>query len=979
MSTKQNIKKLLPIFYRSFRYKPSEVKSIKRLLNICDKLNLSFEKINDEFFIESIEYKILNEALLIREQYFNNEIELYSSSEVANLLGVSSSQFKHYKNIRGLNIKTVMNRSFYFDKKEVDDVRELLKNTYSLEEIINFVREETIFYDISRTMVRLYINRYFEFSPNPVDKYDWRINKNDKEDIVRSIKNNYKPKKSQNDYKEIMIKFAGGETNIKYVDESRMERFLDKSSLREYTKQKYLLINGNLHGRRLIEHVITICNMQNIEWLTNIKFSNIYILVNSLKVYLEYYEHLEYVISSYYSSKEVKGKFGRNDLTLVAKYAESITIGNVKYFKKQKIHELEKIYKDYVKINEIAKDLKLRNVQVSIIANKLGLKTIDGKGIPYMEANELIAKKDIPVIKEYVLKKESINNAKNNYEKFILSIQEFDLEKNLPKTTDLFDKYVKIRLNRLENSLVGTYIKIYHNILINLNKEIIEYRNSEITTLFTRVKHELAKREFAFFLNYCKESTLTKYDVDFTSNQIKGPPTEPYDFQQWFDFGYLLFNKEQPLYSNYIEKALKERANAMVWLYCSMHYVCGWRATDIITVIPQIPLEVILDSNEEEVLQKIKSNSFTEEMAQKIVNFVMDYINRFRIKPSKTKRRRSTPPLKLVVEKGYVFQIGLLMALCESHRRIIKKEGPKRLNTNHLMTDRATIIDAHILFFGDEYKVIFKEEGFYNRRANATFMGLIQKISQNKGWGIGYQLASIFRSHKSGRQGLATSTEIYLESINKNKDLDEVSQGLVERGTFGFIPYLMAKMLLGEELIQLDLEAQNRKIQEVVPFNPPQVERLLTGTSLNSSKVKSILEELLITKNENMLKVLRKIIKGDAPSKMEYSQCLLKCIDLKACIDHKRTDCIGCDYFIPEMYFLLEYKVLLDELLVKIRTEKNEFDKVRFSHSLVSVFLPILQQAINILGKERVNAFINVKVLKEKIKILHDDNHLLLR
>lgn len=977
---KFNIKKLLPILFRSYVYKPTEIKAINRLINICKKLDLSLENIDNNFFIDSVEYKILKEVLLIREQYINkkNGVELYSAKETADLLSIPNSYFNNFKNKEGLKIKTVINGSFYFDKQEVDELREFLKKTYSLEELINYVREETTFTDITRTIVRLYIKRYFEFSLNPVDKNDWRTNKSDKDNIIRVIKNNYKPQKTHNDYKEIMFKLSGGETNIKYVDKSRIEHFLDKSILRKYAKQKYLFINADLLGRRLIEHVITICNKQNIEWFTNYEFSNIYIPEQSSEEYIKYYEYSDDTLLYYYSSKEVKEMFGRSNLALVAQYAETITIGNMKFFKKEKIQELEEIYKKYVKISVIAKDLKLRNVQVSRIAMKLGLKTINGKGIPYMEANELIEIKDVPVIKEYFFKKENINNAKSSYEKFKMSIHDFNVKRKLPKTEALFDKYIKLRLSKLENNLTGTYVKIYQNILLNLDKEITEYKNSEITVLFTKVKYELAKREFAFFLNYCKECTLTKYDVNFSSNSIKSPPTKPYDYQQWFYFGYLLFNKEQPLYTTYLNKALKERANAMVWLYCSMHYVCGWRSTDIMKAIPKIPLEVIIESNEEEVLQLIKTNIFSEEMAQKTVNYVMDYINGFQIKPSKTKKKRNTPPLKLVVEKSYVFQIGLLLALCESHRRITEKKGTKRLNTDYLMTDRATIVDAHSIFFGEEYKKIFKDEGFYNRRANVTFMGLIQKISQNQGWGVGYQLSSIFRSHKQGRQGIAKSTEVYLESINKNKDIDEISQGLMERGIFGFIPYVMTKVLLGEELIQLDIEKQNSKIKEILPFSPAQVERILKGASLNNSKVKSLLDNLLITKKENMLKVLQKIVKGNAPSKMNYSQCLLKCVDIKACIDHKRTECLGCTYLIPDMYFLLEFKVLLNELLLKVQTEKNEFDKIRFSHSLVSVFLPILQQAIYILGKERVEAFINLNIIKESIKKLHDENHLLL-
>lgn len=357
---------------------------------------------------------------------------------------------------------------------------------------------------------------------------------------------------------------------------------------------------------------------------------------------------------------------------------------------------------------------------------------------------------------------------------------------------------------------------------------------------------------------------------------------------------------------------------------------------------------------------------------------MVNYIKNFRIIPKKTENIDNIPPLKFVVEKNYVYQIGLLIALCEAHRRNGKAKGSKHLNTDYLITDRATIIEVHENFFGEKYKMIFKGEGFYNRRATVTFMGIIQRTSQDYGWGIGYQLSSIFRSHKSGRSGVSNSTQEYLESINKNKDIDQVTNALMERGTFGFIPYLITKMLLGENLTEIDIEKQNKEINEIIPLKPFQIEKIMKSSSLNKNKVISILNELFVTKKEDLLKVLLKLSAGEAPSKMEYAQCLLKCIDIKACVNHNRTDCIGCDYFIPEMYFLLEFKVMLEELITKIKNAKSDFDKIRFSYSLVSVYLPILQQAIKTIGKKRVETFIDVKELKVKIKNLHDNNHLLL-
>src|SRR5699024_4169218 len=170
----------------------------------------------------------------------------------------------------------------------------------------------------------------------------------------------------------------------------------------------------------------------------------------------------------------------------------------------------------------------------------------------------------------------------------------------------------------------------------------------------------------------------------------------------------------------------------------------------------------------------------------------------------------------------------------------------------------------------------------------------------------------------------------------------------------------------------------NEMIEELIPLNPIEVERLVKNSSLNTGKAKAIMQELMISDKEDILKVLGKLSKGASPSKMEHSQCLLKCIDPSYCIAPQRTECIGCDFLVPELYFLLELKNHITRVLDNIEESEKEFDKQRYSHLLVSVHLPIIQQAIQMFGKERVDSFINGKDLKNKIEALNKRNQFIL-
>src|SRR5699024_10783293 len=105
--------------------------------------------------------------------------------------------------------------------------------------------------------------------------------------------------------------------------------------------------------------------------------------------------------------------------------------------------------------------------------------------------------------------------------------------------------------------------------------------------------------------------------------------------------------------------------------------------------------------------------------------------------------------------------------------------------------------------------------------------------------------------------------QVYLEHINKNNSVDEITYGLLERGTFGFMPYLMLGILHNEkEISEFNLLEQNEMIEELIPLNPIEVERLVKNSSLNTGKAKAIMQELMISDKEDILKVLGKLSKG---------------------------------------------------------------------------------------------------------------------
>ena len=104
---------------------------------------------------------------------------------------------------------------------------------------------------------------------------------------------------------------------------------------------------------------------------------------------------------------------------------------------------------------------------------------------------------------------------------------------------------------------------------------------------------------------------------------------------------------------------------------------------------------------------------------------------------------------------------------------------------------------------------------------------------------------------------------------------------------------------------------------------------------------------------------------------MEYSQCILKSIDKRKCAYPSKIDCIGCEYLIPEILFLMEFNNSLNIMLKNIEDAYYSFDKQRYLYMFQNKYIPTLIEAISVFGIDRIDLFIDRKSFYKKIKDLN--------
>ncbi|NHM32078.1 helix-turn-helix domain-containing protein [Neobacillus terrae] len=606
------------------------------------------------------------------------------------------------------------------------------------------------------------------------------------------------------------------------------------------------------------------------------------------------------------------------------------------------------------------KDALDQSYNAALLAERMkseSIRIINGTETPFNQRYSYVYKEDIEKIKnmfeEVMIKRDPSLDKVNKFKSLVINMSN-------NKANVSMREFFNFALKRLE--LKGTYVNSmidFYKIISTIDKELFSYSDEEIESLlifYSKERGKDANRHICLFLNELQKKYDTKYKNIYRFDKRNAyKKTEggvsPYTEEQYFRFGFLLLNETHAWYKEYLEKALENTRFASLWLYSLLHYICAWRRIDMINQLPHPNLNMQPD----EFFTLIRDNQFTEEIAFKITTEVEMRVHYLNLKPLKTKKF-NPPNLVFEIPESIRYRLGMLLGLCEAHR--------KSKNNKYLISSRKFNIKEQIDFFGPEFTNIFKGNGLNNLRLNKTFQIHVAKIAEKKKIGTGYILSSFARSHMCKGDQKTNTTSVYLEGYRKLTDGEIVMRELFERGVCSFVPYLVLKIIEGEEnVLNMSLPQQTKSLKTFSELRPYDLEMLLVQFNeiLEKSKkqavilieefgVKGDIDSISIEKKKSIYRFLNTIANGEAPAREKNMNCISVAKGI-GCIEPNRKTCIGCgqEIYLKTTLFVIGQR--LRELAACEVESKTDNEKNKYRKLIDSMFTPVLREILFALQK----------------------------
>lgn len=531
-----------------------------------------------------------------------------------------------------------------------------------------------------------------------------------------------------------------------------------------------------------------------------------------------------------------------------------------------------------------------------------------------------------------------------------------------PKTASLLMRYIKSR--KLNSEITARLIDFLLTFLVG---EIPESTDIEIEDLIENGFMELSKAYgdiLVDFINWIKSNSKTVYHnvyymKPYTDNKETNTAYDPYNY---FKILYHLYNSIYIDQNDMYAKAAESKNYVDTWLYLALHFLCALRNTDLL----RIP-HPKLSEPPKKILAQIYEGTFPDDSARSVLFSVIWHLQAMSLTPNKTQGTSGISTIKFNVPASVEVHIGTLFAAAEAHFQIAHN------NPQEPLIRVITKYEDITRYMGDEIGDLFLDANFSSRAANKSYMQMIYLLTDDV-LGVtdefhvkGYMFAAMARSHKGSYGDFAQTTSIYLKDAKMSGITPEfVAKELFERGVLSMIPYLLLRMILGEDYEDLTVQNQTKLIQELnLSANEIEHSVALSQKILKRSTVlvKNLYQHL---SREELLETLHRIGNGEAVSKQDDCMCLMTAIK-QSCPYVGRKNCIGCEY---ELTYKATITLLLREfyrLDTLCKNAKGELDKARYesikNEILKPCFVEFLSAIQNLYGQEAVESL--EKIMEE--------------
>lgn len=508
-----------------------------------------------------------------------------------------------------------------------------------------------------------------------------------------------------------------------------------------------------------------------------------------------------------------------------------------------------------------------------------------------------------------------------------------------PKTVKRFKEYTKMKDNGENNIYTPSYTEFADAVLSA--EEVTAITDEDVASLVENATYEAAKSYIIEFYEWTSHKEKVKYH-SISKKKKESGSIEAYSYEKYISLAMFLFSQTYDNDNNLTKKALSSHVYAELWLFLSIHYVCGWRAADICNCWVYLDLK---DSNNpfkidpEHIYDDITNNriddkTFTDIALYSIKKLELSFKMAHKTGKVAAGKLRSniTPELRLF--------FGRLILIAEYHH-FTSGEGYMKSNRISLYCNWTRLRD----FFGKEIIEVFGNNNISSRRLNKSYLQGIEETTRKEGETslVAHIVASLARNHTNYKTIIA-----YLKDHGlTGESADVVLYMMMQRGVMSVYLYKALVMAFPEQFTKLTANEQT-KIMEMIPVSPYELEtagvEVLSGEKLYLDFKNGETEEPL-----QILKAMYAIGQGHGKAKDDGIYCTLRA--LGQCCEHPTyKSCIAG--MCPHNILTKEGIPAIIRVLKECEQKNDPTGKNKYQALLRTLYIPNFQQIINEFARE---------------------------
>lgn len=462
----------------------------------------------------------------------------------------------------------------------------------------------------------------------------------------------------------------------------------------------------------------------------------------------------------------------------------------------------------------------------------------------------------------------------------------------------------------------------------------------------------------AAFYNYVSRLVKVNYKkVEPKKKETNSIPA--YSFEKYVELARILFQVKYDELNKLTERALENYIYAETWLFLSLHYVCGWRASDVCDnwvylnlQSSENPFGIIID----EIKENILSNKIPPKTYIDICHYSIEKIKMLNLYPSKTSTVKAGK-LRAMVTPDLKEFIGKLILIAEYHYQTIGEGYMKSYRVGRYL-NWVNLRE----FFGEDIYKLTGRNNILSRRLTKSYLQGIENAARENGESplMAHIIASYVRNHTN-----VNTTLIYLRDHGlTGESADFVLYTMLQRGVMSMYLYKVLITAFPESFKKLTSEEQT-EIMNKINVSALELESL-GGEELSSLQMykefsKGNTEEATI-----ILKAMYSVGQGKGVAKDDGIFCQKRALGY-ICESPTYESCIAnlCPYHIFTTAGIPSLIKVIKEYNEKIDYTGNDKYKIALEKVIIPAFQEIINEIIKEMSKEEKTA--TLKLIEDKL------------